>query len=46
VERGKPDLVAKATARKLDILGRRAAARFDPVVDAAIRAKFKIHLPA
>lgn len=45
-ENGKPDLVAKATARKEEILSHRAAARFDPMLDAAIRAKFRIHLPA
>ncbi|MGJ8545220.1 MAG: trimethylamine methyltransferase family protein [Sulfitobacter sp.] len=45
-ERGKPDLLAKATARKLEILGTRAAARFDPALDAALRARFNIHLPA
>ncbi len=45
VERGKPDLIAKATARKLEILGKRAPARLDPVTDAAIRAKYRIHLP-
>ena len=41
----KPDLIAKATARKLEILGKRAPARLDPVTDAAIRAKYRIHLP-
>jgi len=46
VENDKPDLIARATARKLEILGRRSAARFDPQIDAAIRAKFNIHLPA
>lgn len=45
-ELGKPDLIQKATARKLQILGERAAARFDPITDAAIRARFNIHLPA
>ena len=45
VERGKPDLIAKATARKLVILGQRAPGRLDPVTDAAIRAKYRIHLP-
>ncbi|WP_050931309.1 trimethylamine methyltransferase family protein [Aestuariivita boseongensis] len=43
-EVGKPDLVAKATARKEEILAQRAEARFDPMVDAQIRARFKIHL--
>lgn len=45
-ELGKPDLIAKATEKKMKILSERAAARFDPVTDAAIRAQFKIHLPA
>jgi trimethylamine--corrinoid protein Co-methyltransferase len=45
-ELGKPDLIAKATEKKLKILSERASARFDPVTDAAIRAQFKIHLPA
>jgi trimethylamine--corrinoid protein Co-methyltransferase len=45
-ENGKPDLVTKARARKEEILSHRAAARFDPMLDAAIRAKFRIHLPA
>ncbi len=44
-ERGKPDLVAKATARKHEILGQRSAARFEPALDAGIRARFNIHLP-
>jgi trimethylamine--corrinoid protein Co-methyltransferase len=44
-ERGKPDLIAGATARKNAILAERAAARFDPATDAAIRARFNIHLP-
>jgi trimethylamine--corrinoid protein Co-methyltransferase len=44
-ENGKPDLVAKATARKEEILSQRAAARFDPALDARIRAAFNIHLP-
>ncbi|WP_299965518.1 trimethylamine methyltransferase family protein [uncultured Roseobacter sp.] len=45
-ERGKPDLVAKATARKEEILSTRAPARFDPACDAALRERFRIHLPA
>ncbi len=45
-EKGKPDLIARATARKEEILSHRAAARFDPATDAAIRARFRIHLPA
>ncbi len=45
-ERGKPNLIKKATARKDAILATRAAARIDPQVDAAIRSAFKIHLPS
>jgi len=45
-EQGKPDLMARATARKEQILSHRSAARFDPATDAAIRARFNIHLPA
>ena len=45
-EVGKPNLVAGATARKEAILAKRSNARFDPDLDAAIRAAFKIHLPA
>ncbi|PIE13893.1 MAG: methyltransferase [Rhodobacterales bacterium] len=44
-ELGKPDLVEKAIARKEEILSERAAARFDPVTDQAIRERFNIHLP-
>ena len=44
-ELGKPDLLAKATARKHEILATRSAARFDPVLDAALRKRFAIHLP-
>jgi trimethylamine--corrinoid protein Co-methyltransferase len=45
-ELGKPDLIKNATARKEEILGQRSRARFDPIVDMAIREKFNIHLPA
>ncbi|MEM9872363.1 MAG: trimethylamine methyltransferase family protein [Pseudomonadota bacterium] len=45
VERGKPDLIARATARKNEILGQKPPAAFDPAIDAAIRARFNIHLP-
>ncbi|ABG32693.1 methyltransferase [Roseobacter denitrificans] len=45
-EKGKPDLIAKARARKEEILAQRSAARFDPELDARIRARFTIHLPA
>jgi len=44
-ELGKPDLIKNATARKEEILSQRSRARFDPMVDREIRAKFKIHLP-
>ena len=45
-EVGKPNLVAGATARKEAILAEPSNARFDPELDAAIRAAFNIHLPA
>ncbi len=45
VELGKPDLIAKATARKEDILATRSQARIDPSIDADIRKAFNIHLP-
>ena len=45
-ENDKPDLVAKATARKEEILAQRSEARFDPDLDRAIRKKFNIYLPA
>jgi len=45
-ERGRPDLLKNATARKEKILSERSAARFDAATDAALRARFKIHLPA
>ena len=44
VEKGKPDLVARAVARKEEILGTVSAARFDPMTDAEIRKAFRIHL--
>jgi trimethylamine--corrinoid protein Co-methyltransferase len=44
-ENGRPDLVGKAIARKQAILSERASARFDLATDAAIRARFNIHLP-
>ena len=43
-EKEKPDLVAKATARKEEILSAPSRAEFDPVLDANIRKKFTIHL--
>lgn len=45
-EKDKPDLLEGATARKDAILNTVPAAKFDPQLDAAIRAKFNIHLPA
>ncbi|SLN46383.1 Trimethylamine methyltransferase (MTTB) [Roseovarius albus] len=45
-EIGKPDLIEKAIARKEEILATRSAARFDPMLDAQIREKFNIYLPA
>ena len=45
-ENDKPDLIAKAVAKKAEILSRPSAAAFDPATDAAIRAAFNIHLPA
>lgn len=43
-ENGKPDLVAKAVARKEAILAKPSAAMFDAATDIAIRNKFNIHL--
>jgi trimethylamine--corrinoid protein Co-methyltransferase len=45
-ENKKPNLVKKATARKEEILARRAASRFDPILDSEIRARYNIHMPA
>jgi trimethylamine--corrinoid protein Co-methyltransferase len=45
-ELDKPDLIKKAIAKKEQILSKPSAANFDPATDAAIRSKFKIHLPA
>lgn len=45
-ESGKPDLIRDTIARKEEILATRSAARFDPMTDAEIRRRFKIHLPA
>jgi len=45
-ELDKPALLDKATARKEEILAERAAARFDPMVDAEIRKAFNIYLPS
>ena len=45
-ELGKPDLVRKATARKEDILSKPSRAKFNPLIDRSIRARFNIHIPA
>lgn len=45
-ERNKPDLIMKAALRKEEILAVRAPARFDAATDAALRKRFRIHLPA
>jgi trimethylamine--corrinoid protein Co-methyltransferase len=44
-ERGKPDLIENATARKHEILSKRSNANFDPMLDKALRERFHIHLP-
>ncbi len=44
-ELGKPDLVAKAKARKEEILSAPSPAAFDAELDQALRDKFNIHLP-
>lgn len=44
VEKGKPDLLRNATARKEKILAEPAAAAFAPDLDAEIRARFPIRL--
>ncbi len=43
-EKGKPDLLREATARKDAILSEPSTANFDPLLDAAIRKRFNIHL--
>ena len=45
-ELGKPALLARVTARKDEILAQRPKAALDPALDAEIRARFNIHLPA
>ena len=45
-EMDKPELIAKTIARKEEILGQPTQCGFDADVDAAIRARFNIHLPA
>jgi trimethylamine--corrinoid protein Co-methyltransferase len=42
-EVGKPDLLARAIARKNAILAASQAPHIDPATDAAIRAAFRIH---
>ncbi|MCT8160599.1 trimethylamine methyltransferase family protein [Pseudoruegeria sp. SHC-113] len=44
-EQGKPDLLARATARKEAILAEPSAARFEPALDARLRERFDIRLP-
>ncbi|MFS4579823.1 trimethylamine methyltransferase family protein [Phaeobacter sp. C3_T13_0] len=44
VEINKPDLIAKAISRKIEILSEPSRAQFDPVLDMAIREHFNIHL--
>lgn len=43
-ENGRPDLIEQTIARKNAILSERSKARFDPQLDATIRARFNIHL--
>lgn len=43
-EVGKPDLIARAVARKDEILSTPSSALFDAETDAAIRRRFNIHL--
>lgn len=45
VENDKPDLISKAVARKQEILSHPSSARFDPLLDRALRERFNIHLP-
>ena len=45
-ENQKPDLLQNATRRKDSILSQPSRAALPPDVDAAIRARFQIHLPA
>ncbi len=45
-EKGKPDLLLNATARKEDILSKPSDVALDPMADAEIRKRFKIHLPS
>ncbi len=43
-EKGKPDLIAKAMARKEEILSKPSTAAFDPILDQQLRERFPIHL--
>ncbi|MGR3572105.1 trimethylamine methyltransferase family protein [Brevirhabdus sp.] len=43
-EKGRPELIEAATARKEQILSGPAPARFDPALDARLREAFRIHL--
>ena len=45
-ELDKPNLIEKAVKRKEEILEAGSKAKFDPVLDAALRKMLKIHLPA
>ncbi|MEM6479788.1 MAG: trimethylamine methyltransferase family protein [Pseudomonadota bacterium] len=45
-ENGKPDLLEKAKERTAQLLANPATAAFDAATDAALRARFNIHLPA
>ncbi len=44
-EKGRPDLIETARARKDQILGTPSQARFAPDLDQALRQRFTIHLP-
>jgi trimethylamine--corrinoid protein Co-methyltransferase len=44
-ENGRPDLIQKATARKKAILAEPPRLPWDAATDAAIRARFRIHVP-
>ncbi|MCH2076473.1 MAG: trimethylamine methyltransferase family protein [Rhodobacteraceae bacterium] len=44
-ENGKPDLIETAKARTAALLANPSTAAFDPVLDAALRDRFNIHLP-
>ncbi|PSL20689.1 trimethylamine methyltransferase family protein [Shimia abyssi] len=45
-EKDKPDLITNATTRKQKMLSEPSTARFDPILDHALRRRFNIHLPA